>query len=93
MVTPSAGYVGASVNVSPEAQIDSADGGAGGDTNGVETFIDGFNDLKKYITSQTQLKGKQLSIPLRFALTGSTSGPNLSEVYPLIKNYLGEIIK
>ena len=55
-------------------------------------FIDDFNDLKKYITGKTSLKGKQLFMPLRFALTGATKGPNLSEIYPLIKNYLGEIV-
>jgi glutamyl-tRNA synthetase len=55
-------------------------------------FIDDFNEFKKYITTQTKLKGKQLFMPLRFALTGATNGPNLSEIYPLIKNYLGEII-
>ncbi len=56
-------------------------------------FIDDFNDLKKYITEQTGLKGKQLFMPLRYALTGAKNGPNLSDVYPLIKNYMGEIIK
>jgi glutamyl-tRNA synthetase len=55
-------------------------------------YIDDFNELKKYITEQTGLKGKQLFMPLRFALTGATNGPNLSDVYPLIKNYLGEIV-
>jgi len=56
-------------------------------------FIDDFNELKKYITAQTGLKGKKLFMPLRYALTGATNGPNLSEIYPLIKNYLQEIIK
>ena len=56
-------------------------------------FIDDFNELKKYITKETGLKGKKLFMPLRYALTGATSGPNLSEIYPLIKNYLGEIVK
>jgi glutamyl-tRNA synthetase len=55
-------------------------------------FIDDFNDLKKYITEKTGLKGKLLFMPLRFTLTGATKGPNLSEIYPLIKNYLGEIV-
>jgi glutamyl-tRNA synthetase len=55
-------------------------------------FIDDFNKLKKYITDETNLRGKQLFMPLRFVLTGTTQGPNLSEIYPLIKNYLGEII-
>ena len=56
-------------------------------------FIDDFNEFKKYIILQTKLNEKQLSTPLRFILTGATNGPNLSEIYPLIKNYLGEIVK
>ena len=55
-------------------------------------FIDDFNELKKYIINETNLKDKKLFMPLRFALTGVTHGPKLSEIYPLIKNYLGEII-
>jgi len=30
---------------------------------------------------------------LRVLLTGANSGPDLSDIYPHIKNYLGEIIK
>ncbi len=56
-------------------------------------FIDDLDDLKIYITEKTSLEGKQLFTPLRFALTGATNGPKASEVYPLVKNYLGEIIK
>ena len=56
-------------------------------------FIADFNDLKKYITNQTGLKDNNLLMPLRYAITGSTNGPDQSEIYPLIKNYLGEIIK
>ena len=56
-------------------------------------YIADFNNLKEYITQQTNLQDKKLIIPLRYALTGATNGPNLSEIYPLIKNYLGEIIK
>lgn len=56
-------------------------------------FIDEFEDLKKYVSEKTSLKGKSLLMPLRFALTGASNGPNLSEIYPYIKNYLGEIIK
>jgi len=56
-------------------------------------FIDDFNELKKYITEQTGLKGKNLFKPLRFVLTGAEHGPNLSDIYPLIKNYIGEIVK
>jgi glutamyl-tRNA synthetase len=56
-------------------------------------YIDDLNNLKKYITDKTGLKGDQLFIPLRYALTGATNGPSLSDIYPLLKNYLGEIIK
>ena len=56
-------------------------------------FIDSFDELKKYITQNTGLKGKKLFMPLRYILTGETSGPNLSEIYPLIKNYIKEITK
>ena len=56
-------------------------------------FIDDFNQLKKDITDKTGLKGKKLFMPLRYILTGKENGPNLSEIYPLIKNYIGEITK
>ena len=56
-------------------------------------YIENINDLKRYITEQTGLKDDKLFTPLRYALTGSTNGPTISEIYPLIKNYLGEIVK
>ena len=56
-------------------------------------YIENINDLKIYITEQTGLKDEKLFTPLRYALTGSTNGPTISEIYPLIKNYLGEIVK
>ena len=56
-------------------------------------FIPDFNDLVKYITDETGLKEENLLIPLRYILTGEKTGPNLSDIYPLIKNYLGEIVK
>jgi glutamyl-tRNA synthetase len=56
-------------------------------------IIEDFNELKKSITQKTSLKGKELFMPLRYLLTGKEHGPNLSDLYPLIKNYLMEIIK
>ena len=56
-------------------------------------FFDDFEELKKYIAEETSLKGKQLFKPLRYVLTGADNGPNISDIYPLIKNYLGEIVK
>ncbi len=55
-------------------------------------FFDDFEELKKYITEKTSLK-EQLAKPLKYVLTGANDGVNISDIYPLIKNYLGEIIK
>ncbi|APW65680.1 glutamate--tRNA ligase [Poseidonibacter parvus] len=56
-------------------------------------FFETFEDLEKYIKDNTSLEDKSLSTPLRYILTGQKEGPLLSEIYPLIKNYLGEIAK
>ena len=56
-------------------------------------FIDDFNELKKYIKENTKLDDKSLSRNLRYLLTGTHNGPNLSAIYSLIKNYMGEIVK
>ncbi len=56
-------------------------------------YFDDFEDLKTYISEKTGLKGKNLFKPLRYILTGRDNGPNISDIYLLIKNYLGEIIK
>ena len=42
---------------------------------------------------KTSLSEKTLSTPLMFLLTGEQKGPEMSKIYPLIKNYLGEIVK
>ncbi len=56
-------------------------------------FFKDFNDYKTYLSEKSSLKGKKLFKPLRILFTGESDGPNLSEIYPHIKNYLGEIIK
>lgn len=56
-------------------------------------YFEDFEDLKKYIIEKTAIDEINLSKPLRYILTGNKSGPELSKIYPLIKNYLGEIIK
>jgi glutamyl-tRNA synthetase len=53
--------------------------------------IDDFNEFKKELQEKTQLKGAKLMKPLRQILTNKSKGPNLSEIYPLIKNYLLKI--
>jgi glutamyl-tRNA synthetase len=56
-------------------------------------FIEDFEEFTKYIAQKSDLKGEKLMIPLYYAITGTKSGPDLKEIYPLIKNYLGEIVK
>ena len=56
-------------------------------------YIDSFNDLEIYITNNSGLKDEKMAKPLRYILTGSLNGPSISDIYPHIKNYLGEIIK
>uniref|UniRef100_UPI00404863B0 glutamate--tRNA ligase n=1 Tax=Aliarcobacter sp. TaxID=2321116 RepID=UPI00404863B0 len=56
-------------------------------------YFDNYNDLKNYIIEQTNLKDENLLKPLRYILTGAIDGPNITDIYPLIKNYLGEIVK
>ena len=50
-----------------------------------------FNDFKAALSQATNLKGKSLFMPLRFLLTGAPHGPELSELYPLIRADLKEI--
>ncbi len=52
-----------------------------------------FDEFKNILSQKSGLKGKKFFKPLRILLTGNESGPNLSYIYPHIKNYLGEIIK
>lgn len=56
-------------------------------------FINDYDEFIKYLTNKTKLEDKFLFEPLRFILTGTNSGPLLSDIYPLIRNYIGEIVK
>jgi len=56
-------------------------------------FIKEFEDLQTYLIKHTQLENETLTKVLNFAITGSTDKQNLHKIYPLIQNYLGEIIK
>ena len=56
-------------------------------------FFDNFEELKKYIEQETNLKDKNSFEPLRYILTGANNGPNISDIYVLVKNYLGEIVR
>ncbi len=56
-------------------------------------YFNNFNDLLNYLTEQTGLDQDTLVKPLQYLLTGRNNGPSLCNIYPFIKNYLGEIIK
>ena len=55
-------------------------------------FFDNYENLKSYIEKETSLK-EELTELLKYILTGTNSGINISHIYPLIKNYLGEIVR
>ena len=54
-------------------------------------MIDDFNEFKAHIMKESGLQGKDFYHPLRLILTGAEHGPELSEIYPLIKPYLLEV--
>ncbi len=56
-------------------------------------FFKAFDDFQAHLAKESGLEDEQLLKPLRYLLTGADEGPNLSDIYPHIKNYLGEIIK
>ena len=52
-----------------------------------------FEAFQSYLIDESGLKGELLIKPLRLLLTGVEDGPEVSELYPYLKNYLEEIIK
>jgi len=56
-------------------------------------FYDDFEEFEKYIMEKTSLSGEKLNKPLEYVLTGRNNAIDISKVYPLIKNYIGEIVK
>jgi glutamyl-tRNA synthetase len=56
-------------------------------------FFKDYDDFRRYLEDESQLKGEAFSLSLRILLTGTETGPDLGAIYAHIKNYLGEIIK
>jgi glutamyl-tRNA synthetase len=54
-------------------------------------MIDDFNEFKAHIMKESGLTGENFFHPLRLILTGAEHGPELSDIYPLIKPYLLEV--
>ncbi len=54
-------------------------------------MIAAFDEFKSTLMKESGLKGENFSKPLRVLLTGARNGPELSDIYPLIKPYLLEV--
>jgi len=52
-----------------------------------------YNDFKNRIIKNTGLKGKSLFMPLRMLFVGEKHGPEIKDLYDIMKPYLKEIIK
>lgn len=52
-----------------------------------------YDEFKNYVMQQSGLKGKNFFKPLRLLLTGEEHGPELSDLYSYLKNYIKEIVK
>lgn len=52
-----------------------------------------FSEFAQILTAQTGFKGKAFYMPLRLLLTGAPHGPELKDLYPLIKNKITEILE
>ena len=55
--------------------------------------FDEFDAFKSYLMQESALKGKQFFKPLSLLLSGAEYGPEVADLYPYLKNYIGEIVK
>ncbi|XOB60690.1 glutamate--tRNA ligase [Campylobacterota bacterium DY0563] len=56
-------------------------------------YFDTLDSFEAYISQETNLSKDEYINPLIYILIGRENGPDISNIYPLIKNYLGEIVK
>jgi len=56
-------------------------------------YFQEYSDFKADIMKKTALTEEAFSQALRLLLTNRQSGPELSEIYKYLKNYMGELIK
>ena len=54
-------------------------------------MINSYDNFKNYLLEKSSLDEEVLLCALRLLLTGSTQGPELNNIYPLIKSYLLEV--
>ncbi|WP_297192927.1 glutamate--tRNA ligase [uncultured Campylobacter sp.] len=56
-------------------------------------FSEEYDTIKKDLMQKSGLKGKNFFMPLRLLLTNSSHGPDLNELYPLLRPFLKDLIK
>lgn len=56
-------------------------------------IIDSFDEFKAILNDKSGLSGKPFFKSLRYILTGAHSGPNLSDIYPIIKDNIKNMVK
>ena len=56
-------------------------------------YFEDYNEFEKYTREESGLKDENFFKPLRLLLTGAEYGPEISEIYKYLKNYIGEIVK
>jgi glutamyl-tRNA synthetase len=54
-------------------------------------MIHTFDEFTNYMMKESGLEGENFFQPLRLLLTGTNDGPELSDIYPLIKSYILEV--
>ncbi len=54
-------------------------------------MIHTFDEFTNYMMKESGLEGENFFQPLRLLLTGAKDGPELSDIYPLIKSYILEV--
>lgn len=55
--------------------------------------FDDYDAYKAYLMEHTGLQNDNLTKPLRLLLSGAEEGPELSDLYSYIKNYIKEVVK
>jgi glutamyl-tRNA synthetase len=56
-------------------------------------YFEEWDEFKKYLMQQSNLKGKNFFKPLRLLLTGAEHGPEVKDIYKALKNYIKEVAK
>ena len=56
-------------------------------------YFENFDEFKKYLEEKSKIKGQKFLNLLKILFIADESGPDLDDLYPLIKNYLQEIAR